>query len=114
MAPNRAHNRCDGAAAHLKQKINSFIKDYYSLSQISHLAFAASNLKNSYFIEVTEFPVVIECSADDTFMRESFKFEYAKPELRLNKCGHACYGTDCGHVGCCHRTEEIEMVCFLC
>lgn len=112
LAPNRAHNRCDAAAAHFKQKINSFIKDYFSLSQISHLAFAAATLKNSYFVEVSEFPVVIECAAKETFMRDSFRFEYGDAELRVDQCNHPCYGTNCAHP-CCNRKDEIEMVCLL-
>jgi hypothetical protein len=111
LAPNRAHNRCDAAAAHFKRKVNSFIDDYYALSEISHLAFAVSTLTNSYVIEVTEFPTVVECTALDAFMRDAFRVEYAEPEMRVDKCGHKCYGTNCGHAGgCCQRTDEIEMV----
>jgi hypothetical protein len=62
---------------------------------------------------VSEFPTVIECEPDETFMRDSFSFEYSDPEMRVDRCGHPCYGTDCGHTGCCQRTEEIEMVCFV-
>lgn len=63
---------------------------------------------------MTEFPTVVECATTDCFMRDSFTFEYSEPEMRLDKCGHKCYGTDCGHSsGCCQRTEKIEMVCIL-
>lgn len=62
---------------------------------------------------MSEFPVVIECAPVDSFMRDSFKFEYTAPELRVNRCGHSCYGTDCGHGVCCRNTDMIEMVLSL-
>lgn len=89
------------------------IKDFYYLNSISHLAFAGSRLLNTYFIEVTEFPTVIETVPTESFMRDAFHFQYHDPVERVDKCGHPCYGTDCGHKsGCCQRVEPIEMVCI--
>lgn len=89
------------------------IQDFYALSRISHLVYAGSKLKNAYFIEVLEFPTVIDCAPDESFMRDAFHFAYCDPVMRVDKCAHPCYGTDCGHrSGCCQRMEEIEMVLF--
>jgi len=110
LAPNRAHNRCDAAAAHWKEQIEILISNFHMLSQIVHLAFANSKLKNSMMIEVeNEIPLPINSKPVDPFMRDAFRFEYSDPKMQKEKCRHPCYGKGCGHV-CCNRTEEIEVV----
>lgn len=114
LAPNRAHNRCDSAFAHWKRAIDKLIRNHFRLSSISHLAFAAANLKNCYYVEVTEFPNVIDAKqVDESFMRDAFRFEYAAPEMRTKKCGHACYMKGCNHGACCNVLQRRDVVCFL-
>ena len=111
LAPNRAHNRCDAAAARWKGKIDSMIRDFYSLSSVAHLAFAVSSLANSFMIKIaTSLPDVIQVKfTDESFMRDSFRFEYSPPYQSIEKCKHKCYGSGCGHI-CCNRSDEIECV----
>lgn len=80
LAPNKAHNRADAAAAHLKRSINTKISNYYLLSSVSHLAFANSVLKNSLLIEAdfVNFPEKIDCQPEkERFIRDGFDFNYS-------------------------------------
>jgi len=60
LAPNRAHNRCDAAAGHIKVALNKYIRNFYILSDVTHLAFACSKLVNTLMIEAkfSKFPQV--------------------------------------------------------
>lgn len=91
LAPRRAHNRADAAAAHLKRATNKLVSNFYLLSQVSHLAFANSKLKHSYLIE-----------ADTDFMRQAFGFRYFnKIGLKEKTCNHQCKDkAACGHTCC--------------
>jgi len=50
LAPNEAHNRADGAAAHWKAPQKKLIKNFSVLSDIGHLAFACSKLETVHMI----------------------------------------------------------------
>jgi hypothetical protein len=52
LAPFRAHNRCDSAAAMLKIRVNTFIRSSCLMTSLAHIAFACADLKNTYIIKV--------------------------------------------------------------
>lgn len=111
LAPNRAHNRCDAAAAHIKGQIDQHIQNYYNLSEVSHLAFACSKLKNMVLVEADfeEFPdVEISIPVDETFMREAFSFEYRPPIEEQLFCKHKCNNKQtCSHPCCRPRFCQV-------
>ncbi len=104
LAPRRAHNRADAAAAHLKRATNKLVSNFYLLSQVSHLAFANSKLKHSYLIEAdyNEFEEGREVIPDTDFMRQAFGFRYFnKIGLKEKTCNHQCKDkAACGHTCC--------------
>lgn len=51
LAPNKAHNRADAAAAHLKVATTKLIDNFYLLSSINHLAFSNCKVANSIIVE---------------------------------------------------------------
>lgn len=92
LAPNKAHNKADSAAAYLKGSITRHVKNFYLLSQVTHLAFACSRLRNTYLIEATfqDFPQVETAVPEDSFMRDAFSFQYRPYSYQTIKCKHKC------------------------
>lgn len=105
LAPNRAHNRCDAAAAMVKKKLNTSAKNFELLSDVTHIAFATSELKNTYLIEVDieNLPEVIDSTPDERFMRDAFHFEYDEPATKIHQCQHK---NNCN----CNNAEPTEKV----
>lgn len=105
LAPNRAHNKCDAAAATIKKKLGTSAKNFDLLSDVTHIAFATSELKNTYLLEVDidELPDVIESAPDERFMRDAFHFEYHNPVTGVHRCHK---NNNCN----CNNIEPTEMV----
>ena len=79
LAPNKAHNRADAAAAHLSVSISKLIQNFNLMSDLGHLAFANSKLTRSIMIEAdfADFPPTRDTSQlGEAFMRTAFDFEY--------------------------------------
>ncbi len=117
LAPNRAHNKADSAAAYLKGAITRHVKNYYLLSQVTHLAFACSRLKNTFVIEANfkEFPEVEDAVPESPFMRQSFSFKYQPHTLEIVNCKHNCKDKKkCTHKCCTHpptrKTATLEIL----
>jgi hypothetical protein len=111
LAPNRAHNRCDAAAAHLKQAFKKYIQNNYILSLTSHLAFASGNLKNTFLIEadISAFKIPEHCRPDIPFMRDAFSFSYGEPIKVDVQCKCKCNKkSTCSH-SCCKGFEATKV-----
>lgn len=108
LAPNRAHNKADSAAAYLKGAITRHVRNFYLLSRVTHLAFACSRLKNTFLIEAEfqDFPEVENASPDDPFMRDAFSFSYQPYSLQVIKCNHKC--KRCNHK-CCRSPPTCKV-----
>lgn len=104
LAPNRAHNRCDAAAASIKKKLTTSAKNFDLLSDVTHIAFSTSKLKNTYLIEVDieRLPGVIDAEPAERFMRDAFHFEYDDPVTKIHGCKHT---NNCN----CNNVEPTEM-----
>jgi hypothetical protein len=111
LAPNRAHNYCDAAAAHLKLAFKKYIQSFYMLSICSHLAFAAGKLMNTYLIEAdySSFRQPQHCIPDETFMRNAFSFTYSSPYKELVYCKHKCVNKKTCNHKCCYGIETTTV-----
>jgi hypothetical protein len=111
LAPSRAHNKADSAAAYLKGAIKRHVDNFYLLSRVTHLAFACSRLKNTFLIEADfeAFPEVENAApmADIRFMRDAFSFQYQPQILQVMKCKHTCKKK------CIHKCCKNPPTCWV-
>jgi hypothetical protein len=112
LPPGDAHNRCDAAAANWKRPQKKLVKEFAVLTSVGHLAFACSEMKNSYLIEAAyaDFPDPLECLIDEPWMREAFHFEYGEPGELPKTCKHQCQNKQsCTHA-CCKKNVQMPCV----
>lgn len=112
LPPGDAHNRCDAAAANWKRPQKKLIRDFCVLTTVGHLAFACSNLKNSYMIEAEyqQFPEPLDCLYEEPWMQSAFHFEYGVPFTAVKTCECRCKNKrSCLH-RCCKQSPLLPCV----
>jgi hypothetical protein len=112
LPPGDAHNRCDASAANWKRPQKNLVRDFCVLTSVGHLAFACSEMKNSYIIEAEymDFPDPLECLIDEPWMREAFHFDYGVPDEAVKTCKHQCKNKrTCKH-DCCKKDRLLPHV----
>ena len=108
LAPHEAHNSSDAAAAHWKGAQLKYIKNNFSLSELSHIAFSCCKLKSTLLFEAVyeDFPELLSFEpVGEPWMHNAFSFSFGEWKTEDVLCQHRhknprCISGNCNHQCC--------------